>query len=126
MRLTLLVAVLLASSCAADPQPDPAAVSTPEGDCDASTDAARTRVTKVVEENLACSADADCVRVEVRASCFDACSASVNLTGKGAVDRASTLVEAAECKKFNEEGCKLTIPPCAPPQPAHCVGGKCQ
>lgn len=126
MRLPLSIAAVLAASCAAEPRPDAAAVTTPEGDCNASTEAARTRVVNVVEENLTCTADTDCVRVEVRASCFDACSSSVNLTGKGAVDRASTLVEAAECKKFNEAGCKLTIPPCAPPQPVRCVSGKCQ
>jgi hypothetical protein len=126
MRPTLLIAVLSAVSCAAEPQPDAASVGMPEGDCNASTEAAKARVTKVVQENLACSADTDCVRVEVRASCFDACSTSVNLVGKGAVDRASTLVEAAECKKWNEAGCKLTVPPCAPPQPVRCVGGKCQ
>lgn len=126
--LSRILVVLTTAACGAtEGSPDTVgSVGTPTHDCGASTDMARARVTKVAAENVTCSADADCVRVEVRASCFDACSAAVNLAGKGAVDRASTLVEAAECKTWNEAGCKLTIPPCAPPQPVHCVEGSCR
>jgi hypothetical protein len=122
--LPVLVCFALAAGCAGGDAPPDAA--TPTGDCNASAAAARERVAKVASENAACSTDADCVVVGVRASCFDACSASVNLTGKGAVDRASTLVEAAECKAFHQAGCQLVIPPCAPPQPAKCVSGTCR
>lgn len=94
--------------------------------CTTASNAARERVGKVVEENLACSADADCVSVPFGATCFDSCTRAVNQTGKGAVDRAATLVEASECKQFHDAGCKVVVPPCAPPTEAKCVQGKCQ
>jgi hypothetical protein len=120
-----VVALVLTSAGCGGPDAPPD-VGTPSGDCASPAAAARARVTKVAADNVSCTADTDCVTVEVHASCFDACTAQVNLTGKGAVDRASTLVEAAECKVWNEMRCKLEIPPCAPPQPARCVDGACR
>jgi hypothetical protein len=123
-----ILLVLATAACGAtERSPDTVgSAGTPTHDCSASTEIAKARVTKIVQDNIKCSADTDCVRVGVHASCFDACSAAVNLTGKGAVDRASTLVEAAECKTWNEAGCQLTVPPCAPPQPVACVEGTCR
>jgi hypothetical protein len=80
----------------------------------------------VAQANLACSSDADCVSVPVGATCFDACTRSVNQTGKGAVERASTLVEASECKAFTDAKCPLIAPPCAPPGPPRCNAGRCE
>jgi hypothetical protein len=94
--------------------------------CASSQEAAVNRVEKVVSDNQTCAADADCAAIEVHTTCFDTCYRVVNTAGKGAVDRAETLVEAAECKEFHEHDCKLVIPPCAPPPGAvKCTNGKC-
>ncbi len=103
----------------------PANAGTPS-DCEGAAAAARERVVAVARANVSCTSDADCTRMDARASCFDACSWPVNQTGKGAVDRANTIVEAAECKAFNHAGCQLVVPPCAPPQPAVCAEGTCR
>ena len=118
---SLSLSAVLFSCAGSDPEKPPS------GDvCQSSSRAASERVAKVAAENLACASDADCVVVGVGATCFDACTRDVNQTGKGAVDRASTLVEASECKKFNEAGCRLDHPPCAPPREARCENGQCQ
>lgn len=121
--LTITLAIVALGCSGSDANPS---LETPTNDCNASAAAARERVVKVASENVTCRADADCVAVGVRASCFDACTAVVNEAGRGAVDRASTLVEAAECKAFHHAGCRLVVPPCAPPQPAACVSGTCR
>lgn len=99
----------------------------PQGDvCATSGAEARARVEHVVNESLACSSDTDCFTVPFSAGCFDSCTVNVNLMGKTAVDRAEALVEAGECKTFDDAGCKLEHPPCAPPTPPMCVAGRCQ
>lgn len=99
----------------------------PSGDvCATSGAEARTRVERVVNESLVCATDADCFTVPFSAGCFDSCTVNVNLAGKTAVDRAEALVEAGECKTFEEAGCKLEHPPCAPPSPPTCISGRCQ
>jgi hypothetical protein len=123
MRLSALWLVLSTAACGSGDAPPNAG--TPS-DCEGASAAARDRVVAVASANVSCSADADCTRMDVRASCFDSCSWPVNLTGKGAVDRANTIVEAAECKAFNHAGCRLTVPPCAPPTPVACVTGVCR
>lgn len=115
---------LVVSGCSSSPTPGSTGST---GDaCTSSANAARERVLSVVEQNRACASDADCVTVNVNATCFDACTRTVNQAGKGAVDRASTLVEASECKAFGDAKCKLEVPPCAPPAPPHCNAGKCE
>jgi hypothetical protein len=93
--------------------------------CEVSANEARARVRTVIDANATCSTDAECVTVPNAASCFDACFTATNTVGKGAVDRATTVVEASECKIFNESGCKLITPPCVPPSQPRCEGGKC-
>ncbi len=94
--------------------------------CGTSSRAAAERVLAVAEANRACASDADCVTVPVGATCFDACTRNVNQIGKGAVDRASTLVEASDCKNFSDARCTLVPPPCAPPTAPRCNAGKCE
>jgi hypothetical protein len=118
-----VAAAVLAVGCSsgASPADPPGAES-----CQASAGAARTRIAAVVASNQACASDAECSVVPVRASCFDACLRAVNETGRGAVDRASTLVEASECKAFHHAGCKLDAPACAPPAEPRCEAGRCR
>lgn len=99
----------------------------PEGDvCASSQRAALERVEKVASNNQTCTEDADCAFLEMHTTCFDVCYRAVNQAGKGAVDRAETLVEASECKTFHAHACKLDVPPCMPPTgPARCVDGRC-
>ncbi len=111
----------LALACGGDA---PRAVGPGEGSC-ADAEAARARVVDVADENGACSTDADCTRVAVRASCFEACPRAVNASGRGAVDRASTLVEAGECKRAKAAACQPAPVTCPPADPPRCRAGRC-
>lgn len=94
--------------------------------CFNSRNAAESRVMKVVEDNQTCKTDADCSVLGVHATCFDACWWSVNTAGKGAVDRIATMVEAAECKAFHDNACKVDAASCGPPPgSATCSAGRC-
>lgn len=95
------------------------------GTCEASAAEARTRVTSVIPAHLECSADTDCQAVIVVTSCFNDCAVAVNVTGAGAVDRASTLVEAHECKVFADAGCAPPQKQCEAPGKPVCTAGKC-
>lgn len=94
--------------------------------CAASAAEANAQLQPIVAANLACDKDADCFVVSLSATCLDACSAAVNGQGRGELDRAVVLIEARECKMFKQAGCKLTIPPCAPPRTPTCQSGRCQ
>ena len=96
------------------------------GVCEASAAEAKRRVTSVVPANLACESDADCQAVMVMSSCFNECAAAMNLTGAGAVDRASTLVEAHECKVFADAGCAPPKRQCEAAGKPVCTGGQCR
>lgn len=116
----LSLVALFAACGAGEPAAPSAAV------CERTSGAARARVEKAVTENQTCQSDADCVVTPVNATCFDACTTAVNVTGRGAVDRASTLVEASECKAWKDTGCTLVRPPCAPPAAPVCRQGVCE
>lgn len=118
-----LLLIVAASACSSG------GASSPEGGsdvCATSAAEANAQFQPIVAANLTCQKDADCFIVSLSATCLDACSATVNEQGRGALDRALVLIEARECKKFKQAGCKLTIPPCAPPRPATCQSGRCQ
>ena len=123
MKLYSLSLALLLTACGSSP---PASKPPNTQSCEAIQADARSTLAKVVDENRACTKDEDCVTVGFGASCFDSCTRAVNLAGKGAVDRVSTLVEASECKPFLANTCKLEIPPCAPQPSSKCVSGKCE
>lgn len=117
LGLGLVGASILACAGAQPPPGEP---------CPTSQKAALDRVEKVTADNQACVADTDCFVLELHTTCFDVCYRAVNAAGKGAVDRAETLVEASECKKFHANQCKLEVPPCGPPPAAaKCVEGRC-
>jgi hypothetical protein len=122
-RSVLVAGVLgLAASCSS-PEPAPAA----GGDvCEVTRSAASHMLTSIADDNGTCSVDADCVVVPIAGSCFDSCTMATNLTGKGAVDRALTPIEAGPCRTFSNAGCTKVTPPCAPPSPPVCKEGRCQ
>jgi hypothetical protein len=95
------------------------------GVCEASAAEARQRVTSVIPAHVECRADTDCQAVMVISSCFNECAAAVNMTGAGAVDRASTLVEAHECKLFAQAGCAPPQKQCEPPKKPVCESQQC-
>jgi hypothetical protein len=118
--LCLLLAVVPA--CASSPPPvETTAAST----CSDLADAARKEVAAAISSNASCKTDADCVETSLGASCFDSCARVVSSSGTTAVDAARAKVNAAQCKQFVEQGCKVIIPPCAPPGAPHCVSGAC-
>ena len=118
-RTAMIMAVLLggcAERAPEAPAPSP---------CDGQASAARSRTQGAAAANTSCTSDAECSAVRLVASCFDACYAAVNETGVGAVDRASTLVEAAECRKFHATSCSHESQTCGPAPPVSCQQGVC-
>lgn len=123
---TVGVLTLAAGPCACT-SGRPGPIDGPTSDpCFNARNAAESRVMKVVEDNQTCQTDADCSVFGVHSTCFDACWWPVNTAGKGAVDRIATMVEAAECKAFHDNACKIDPPACGPaPASAVCSAGKC-
>lgn len=86
---------------------------------------ARDKVNAAVEAHRTCSVDDDCMTIEVRSSCFDACTTSIAKSGQAAVEQAMSSAGQDECQAFAAAGCKVIVPPCAPPSPPVCREGKC-
>lgn len=42
------------------------------------------------------------------------------------VAAAKSRVDAAQCRKFREQGCQLVTPPCVLPEPPSCAEGRCR
>jgi hypothetical protein len=77
----------------------------------------------VVEQNLSCSVDADCVEVNVGPSgyCAAPCGVLTDESGAQAVQSAAT----SACAPFLAAGCKPPILGCPAFPPFLCVGGLC-
>ncbi len=94
--------------------------------CEELASAARSTVSAVIDAHQDCQADADCTLVALSVgNCFDSCSRVVASASVPDVDAAKTKVSGAQCKDFENKGCKATIPPCVPSQTPHCVKNKC-
>jgi hypothetical protein len=76
-----------------------------------------------VEQHARCTADADCVSIEVGAACFDICTRAVNQAEVNAVNAA---LASADCTQFLAAGCSVVPPPCAPPLAPRCNQGHCE
>ena len=83
------------------------------------------KVNAAIEANQTCSADADCMTIAVHSTCFDACTTPIAKSGQAAVEQAISSVSQDECQAFAAVGCKVIIPPCAPPMAPVCREGKC-
>lgn len=94
-------------------------------ECGQQATPARDKVNAAVEAHRTCSVDADCMTIEVRTTCFDACTTSIAKSGQAAVEQAMSSASQDECQAFAAAGCKMIIPPCAPPSPPVCREGKC-
>ncbi len=126
--LSGLFLVLLACGGQSSPAttPDGSSASTTGASCDELAASARTEVQAAFEANATCTVDADCIDTGFSAGCFDSCARAVAKTGAAAVDAAKARVDAAQCKTFKDQGCKLIVPPCVPPEPPACVSGRCR
>ena len=123
MARGVMTAIWLAlAACTGGPAASPGGAG---GVCEASAAEARQRVTSVIPAHLECRADSDCLAVIVVSSCFNECAAAVNLTGAGAVDRATTLIEAHECKLFDAAGCAPPAKQCEAPKKPVCASQRC-
>jgi hypothetical protein len=87
--------------------------------------AASQEVDGVLQAHRSCAQASDCVSVGFSAACFDSCSRAIRADGKPAFEAAQEKVSAAQCAQFAKQGCKVTIPPCAPPSAVACVAGAC-
>jgi hypothetical protein len=121
--LSSCVLLLFLAACAAGPsQPrDPGAAQS----CEALKVSAAAIVAQAVASHAACSTDADCVTVGFGASCFDHCTRAMNVSGKADLEAAQTRVDGAQCRQFQERGCKSFAPPCMAPAPPTCKAGAC-
>lgn len=93
--------------------------------CSGLANAARQEVDAVIESHRSCTQASDCVSVGLSASCFDSCSRSARADSEAARKAAKDKVDKAQCAQFVAQGCKLIIPPCAPPREVACVNGAC-
>src|SRR4051794_14240821 len=101
--------------------------STPSGStCDELESSASSDVEAAIANGASCTTDTDCTDVGFSAGCFNSCTRAVNKSSVADVDAAKKKVDGAQCKQFAAQGCKKTIPPCAPPDAPKCVANKCQ
>ncbi len=121
--LSLGTPLLLVAACATAAPPP--VETTSATSCSELAAAARAEVASAIESHASCKTDADCVETSLSASCFDSCARVVASTGTGEVADAKARVDGAQCKKFAEQGCKVLIPPCAPPRAPRCNAGAC-
>ena len=113
----------LVVSCADPSEEEPA----PETlSCEALTEAAVEDVLEVVDANLSCTVDGDCVVVGINGGCFDVCSRAVAAGGAEAVSSAIDDARGTHCADFDAQSCQFIVPPCAPPGEPRCVEGRCQ
>ena len=96
-----------------------------ETECDARRDGAKKQIEEVINANLQCSSDQDCVSVPFASKCFDACARAVTLTGEPSVRDAIARIDETTCANYEKDGCRLIRPPCIPPT-AICKHGICK
>ena len=93
--------------------------------CEDLATAARKEVSSAIESHAACTQDSDCALDALSAACFDSCSRVVASSGVADVKAARARVNDAQCKEFLARGCKVLVPPCAPPRQPRCNAGAC-
>jgi hypothetical protein len=86
---------------------------------------ASAEVGKALDAARACAKDDDCTATGFGASCFDSCTRAVAKDHVAEVEAASKKASAGACRGFAGQGCKMTVPPCAPPQTSRCTAGLC-
>ena len=127
--LALVAVFPTLGACASSSVPGETTPATAQAPASCAAIAARAagRVQGIAAAQRACIADADCVIVAQGASCFDHCTTSIASAGKPAVDAMVADVDAHECRDFAAQGCRVEVPPCAPPPPAAtCRAGRCE
>jgi hypothetical protein len=131
LATTLACSVLVAlgaSACGGtttSPSSPGEAGATNERTCEALASSARDEVASTIEARRACSTSADCVEVSLAAACFDSCSRHVRAGAEAEIGAAKAKVNGAQCMQFTTQGCRLVVPPCAPPTPPSCDNGLC-
>ena len=117
--LQLLMVWVLGCACASHPGAGPTAR------CDARRDSARAEIAEVIDAHLACKQDRDCQSIAFQSNCFDSCTRAVNAYGVSAVAAAVAKANAGACANYQDDGCHVIVPPCAPPTPPQCIAGSC-
>lgn len=87
--------------------------------------AAQKDVAAIVEAHRSCTQATDCMNVELSASCFDSCTRAIRKDAAADLKAAQDKADQTQCAQFTSQGCKVTVPPCAPPLPPTCVSGMC-
>ncbi len=93
--------------------------------CSELADSARQDVDAVLQAHQACTSASDCESVGFSTSCFDSCTRALRKDADASFKAAQEKANGAQCAQFTKQGCKVTIPPCAPPREVACVGGVC-
>ena len=99
---------------------------TPYQSCDDLAKSAQADLQTAITKGASCIVDADCISVSFAADCFDSCSRAAAAAGKAAIDTERDNLNQSTCQSFVSQGCKLTVPPCAPPSTPRCAQGVCQ
>jgi hypothetical protein len=76
-------------------------------------------------KDLSCQTDDDCRIVWRATQCSDNCSTLTTRTIEEKIKAAIAEANATVCVEFRAAGCKLILPPCAPPSPPVCAMGMC-
>jgi hypothetical protein len=123
--LTLFVVAAVFACGSATSSSTGADAATGRTSCDELASAARQEVASAIDAHRTCSSGADCVATSLSASCFDSCGRAVRAGSQADVDAAKARVNAAQCKQFIDQGCKIVVPPCAPPTAPSCDNERC-
>jgi len=75
--------------------------------------------------DLSCQSSDDCRIVWRITECSDNCSTLTTRTIEEKIKAAIEEANRTVCPGFRAAGCRLIVPPCAPPQPPVCLGGMC-
>jgi hypothetical protein len=122
--LSILTAATLLAACASTSSSSPRAESADSASCAELAKAASAGVHRAVDAHRACTADTECITVNVGASCFDHCSTVMSESGRADLDAARDQA-ATQCDAFLARGCKLIAPPCMAPAAPRCQAGSC-
>jgi hypothetical protein len=129
MRKVIAVLSLAAAgavACATSSVPASSSASEGAPTCASTAREGSNRVHAAIAAHVACAADADCVVIPQGARCFDQCTTVVAKGGVSAIEAVVADVDARECADFAARGCRVEVPPCAPPPTTvSCRSGVC-
>lgn len=116
-------------ACGGETEPGSDDADASRGDsCEALANEASSAMRQTASENVACSADQECVLADVSTSCSDDCGGTfVNVGAEAALQATRARAESSTCASFTAAGCTFGALPCPAPSSEFgaCVSGRC-